>query len=62
MTEYNLVKLILLHNLWKTFDSNPAFKKFIQKYYNVEKIDNDYTSLLDIFLNDYALTNTEKSE
>lgn len=62
MIEYNLIKLLLLHHLSTTYKTNHAFRDYINEFYDSKKINDTYIDLLENFLNEYALSNTEKSE
>ena len=42
--------------------NNIEFSDYIKEHYNIDKFNNRYMELLDKFLNEYALNNTEKSE
>ena len=42
--------------------NNIKFADYVKKYYDINKFNNRYIKLLDDFLNEYALNNTEKSE
>lgn len=51
--------LLLLENL---STRNSDFNEFLCKNYDTNEINRRYKELLDNFLNDYALNNSEKSD
>ena len=55
------VKLDILLNLI-TLSYKDEWKEYLSNNYDVDKMNKDLLILLDEFLNDYALNNTEKSD
>lgn len=55
------VKLDILLNLI-TLSYKDEWKEYLSNNYDVDKMNKDLFILLDEFLNDYALNNTEKSD
>ena len=55
------VKLDILLNLI-TFSYKDEWKEYLSNNYDIDKMNKDLFILLDEFLNDYALNNTEKSD
>ena len=55
-------EFILMLNIERLASKNKDFYKYLEKYYDLDKFNDRYKELLDEFLNDYALNNTEKSD
>ena len=55
-------ELIILLLLETKFHDSEDYHEMFKKEYNCDKINNRFNELLDEFLNEYALNNTEKSE
>jgi len=55
-------ELIILLLLERLGEHNVQFNKHLVANYNTEAINDRYIQLLDMFLNEYALDTTEKSE
>lgn len=62
MDNIKRLNLIILHLIKNDYITNDQFQEHLEKYYNIERLNNDYLSLLDEFLNEYALSKAEKSE
>ena len=62
MDNIKRLNLIILHLIKNDYITNNQFQEYLEKYYNIERLNNDYLSLLDEFLNKYALSKAEKSE
>ena len=62
MDNIKRLNLIILHLIKNDYITNNQFQEYLEKYYNIERLNNDYLSLLDEFLNEYALSKAEKSE
>ena len=57
-----MLELILLQEVFYSYNNNIEYNEFLRKNYNIEKINNRYLELGKEFLNPYALNKTEKSE
>ena len=55
-------ELIILLLLETKFHDREEYHEMFKKEYNCDKINDRFNELLDKFLNEYALNNTEKSE
>ena len=55
-------ELIILLLLETRFHDREDYHEMFKKEYNCNKINERFNELLDKFLNEYALNNTEKSE
>ena len=55
-------ELIILLLLETRFHDRDDYHEMFKKEYNCDKINERFNELLDKFLNEYALNNTEKSE
>ena len=55
-------ELIILLLLETKFHDREDYHEMFKKEYNCDKINDRFNELLDKFLNEYALNNTEKSE
>ena len=55
-------ELIILLLLETKFHDRDDYHEMFKKEYNCDKINERFNELLDKFLNEYALNNTEKSE
>jgi len=55
-------ELIILLLLETRFHDRDDYHEMFKKEYNCDKINDRFNELLDKFLNEYALNNTEKSE
>jgi len=55
-------ELIILLLLETRFHDIDDYHEMFKKEYNCDKLNERYNELLDKFLNEYALNNTEKSE
>lgn len=62
MTQLRLMRLAIFMLIHNEYLNDLEFASFIDKNYSKEAIDNDYIPLIMDFLNDYALTTTEKSD
>ena len=57
-----MLELILLQEIFYSFNNDMEYNEFLSKNYDIEKINNRYLELGKEFLNEYALNKTEKSE
>ena len=57
-----MLELILLQEIFYSFNNDMEYNEFLSKNYDLEKINNRYLELGKEFLNEYALNKTEKSE
>ena len=57
-----LLELIVLKDLLRDYTKDKEYADFLDKEYNVQKIQNRFLELGKEFLNEYALNKTEKSE
>lgn len=57
-----LLELIVLKDLLRDYTKDKEYADFLNKEYNVQKIEDRFLELGKEFLNDYALNKTEKSE
>lgn len=57
-----LLELIILKDVLKDYTKDEEYAKFLDKKYDVQKMENRFLELGKEFLNDYALNKTEKSE
>jgi hypothetical protein len=57
-----MLELILLQEIFYSFNTDIEYNEFLKKNYNVEKINKRYLELGKEFLNEYALDKTEKSD
>ena len=55
-------ELIILLLLETKFHDREEYHEMFRKEYNCDKMNDRFNELLDKFLNEYALNNTEKSE
>jgi hypothetical protein len=62
MSTNKILELILLQEIFYSFNTDIEYNEFLSKNYNVEKINSRYLELGKEFLNDYALDKTEKSD
>ena len=62
MTLERMVKLSILQQLETNGAVRPKFADWLAERYDLIKINEDYFPLLEEFLTDYALNNTEKSD
>ena len=62
MTVERMLKLILLQEVFYSFNNDIEYNEFLSKNYNIEKMNSRYLELGKEFLNEYALNKTEKSE
>ena len=57
-----LLELIILKDLLRDYIKDKEYADFLDKEYNVQKMQNRFLELGEEFLNEYALNKTEKSE
>jgi len=57
-----LLELIVLKDLLRDYIKDKEYADFLDKEYNVQKMQNRFLELGKEFLNEYALNKTEKSE
>ena len=57
-----LLELIVLKDLLRDYIKDKEYADFLDKEYNVQKMQNRFLELGEEFLNEYALNKTEKSE
>ena len=57
-----LLELIVLKDLLRDYTKDKEYADFLDKEYNVQKMENRFLELGEEFLNEYALNKTEKSE
>ena len=57
-----LLELIVLKDLLRDYTKDKVYADFLDKEYNVQKMQNRFLELGKEFLNEYALNKTEKSE
>ena len=57
-----LLELIILKDILKDYTKDKEYADFLDKEYNVQKMENRFLELGKEFLNPYALNKTEKSE
>ena len=57
-----LLELIILKDILKDYTKDEEYANFLDKKYNVQKMENRFLELGKEFLNPYALNKTEKSE
>ena len=57
-----LLELIVLKDLLRDYAKDKEYANFLDKEYNVQKMENRFLELGKEFLNEYALNKTEKSE
>lgn len=62
MTNERMNEFIVMLLLERLTDKSDKFSNYIVERYDTESFNNRYIELLDEFLNQYALNNTEKSE
>jgi hypothetical protein len=62
MTVERLLELIILKDLLRDYTKDKEYANFLDKEYNVQKMENRFLELGKEFLNEYALNKTEKSE
>ena len=62
MTIGKLLELIVLKDLLRDYTKDKEYADFLDKEYNVQKMENRFLELGKEFLNEYALNKTEKSE
>lgn len=56
------LELLILKNILEDYDEHSKYKEYIDKNYNISKMNNRYLELGREFLKDYALNKTEKSD
>ena len=57
-----LLELIILKDILKDYTKDEEYANFLDKNYDIQKIENRFLELGKEFLNHYALNKTEKSE
>jgi hypothetical protein len=57
-----MLELILLQEIFYSFNNDTEYNEFLSKNYDIEKINSRYLELGKEFLNEYALNKTEKSD
>lgn len=57
-----LLELIILKDVFRDYAKDEEYADFLDKKYNIQKMENRFLELGEEFLNDYALNKTEKSE
>ena len=62
MTIERMLELSILRFIFTDYDKNEDYRYFLNKRYNIEKMQSRYDELGKEFLNDYALDKTEKSD
>lgn len=62
MTTERMLELLILKRILEDYDNYPKYKKVIDEYFNISKMEERYKELGDEFLKPYAIDNTEKSE
>ncbi len=62
MTIEKLVELILLQEIFHSFNNNIEYNEFLSKNYDIEKINDRYLELGKEYLQQYALNKAEKSD
>lgn len=62
MIPEKMLELMLLQEIFHTYNCDIEYAKFLRKNYNIEQINERYLQLGKEFLNDYALDKTEKSD
>lgn len=62
MTIGKLLELIVLKDVLRDYTKDKEYADFLDKEYNVQKMENRFLELGKEFLNEYALNKTEKSE
>ena len=62
MTIEKLLELIVLKDVLRDYTKDKEYADFLDKEYNVQKMENRFLELGKEFLNEYALNKTEKSE
>ena len=62
MIPEKMLELLLLQEIFYSFNNDIEYNEFLSKHYNIEKINERYLELGKEFLNDYALNKTEKSD
>lgn len=56
-----LLELIILKDLLRDYTKDKEYANFLDKEYNIQKMENRFLELGKEFLNEYALNKTEKS-
>jgi hypothetical protein len=62
MIPEKMLELLILGDIFKQYDEDTMYKKFIDTNYDIDKLDNRYFELGKEFLTPYALDKTEKSD
>ena len=57
-----LLELIVLKDLLRDYTKDEEYANFLDKNYDIQKMENRFLELGKEFLNEYALNKTEKSE
>ena len=57
-----LLELIILKDVLRDYTKDKEYADFLDKEYNIQKMENRFLELGKEFLNPYALNKTEKSE
>jgi len=57
-----MLELILLQEIFCSYNTDVEYNEFLSKNYNIEKINDRYLELGREFLKTYALNKTEKSD
>ena len=62
MSTNKMLELILLQEVFYSFNNDIEYNEFLSRNYNIEEMNSRYLELGEEFLNEYALNKTEKSE
>lgn len=57
-----LLELLILKSIVDDYYDDEKYKKFLDKHYDVRKMFKRFQKLGNLFLNEYALNKSEKSE
>lgn len=62
MTAEKMLEIILLQEIFISFNNDIEYNEFLSKHYNIDKINNRYLELGKEYLQQYAIDTTEKSD
>ena len=62
MTTEKMLELMLLQEIFYSFNNDIEYNEFLSKNYNIEKINDRFLELGKEYLQQYALNKTEKSD
>ena len=62
MIPERMLELLLLQEIFYVYNNDIEYNEFLNKHYNIEKINERYLELGKEYLNNYALDKTEKSD